>query len=60
MSLTVWRHPLLPTQEVVFASNILTRQEVRIATGNMIHSFKLNNALYVSNELYAKMNRWYN
>ena len=49
------KHPLLPVEETVLASNIETKKEVRLLTGNTIDAFKLDDTLYVSEEYYDLM-----
>ncbi len=45
-------NPILPIKETVPASNIETRKEVKLLTGNMIDAFKMDGVLYVSEEYY--------
>lgn len=53
----VFENLTLPIDEMVWASNIETRQEVSIPTGNLIHAFKLGNILLVSPELYKQLKK---
>lgn len=50
--LNIIRHSSLPFDEVRTASNLETKKEVKLLTGKKIHCLKLDNTLYVSDELY--------
>lgn len=44
--------PYLPIQETVLASDLETREEIRVPTGNLIHVLHLEGSLFVSEEVY--------
>jgi len=50
-------HPVLPQDDFVFASDIETREEVKLLTGKQIHAFIMTGILYVSKELYGKLEK---
>jgi len=45
----------LPIPETVPASDIETREEVKILTGNKIHALKADGVFYVSPEYYSQI-----
>ncbi len=53
-STPVMETAFLPIPETVPASDIETREEVKIMTGKKIHALKTDGVLYVSSELYSE------
>ena len=57
IGISVYEHPFLPVETTYDACDIVTKQEIKVYSGEFIYALTFNNKLFVSHEYYKEISK---